>query len=46
VNRRATVLLVLWSAALLAAPTFADPYTLSVLTLVLWLAYTARRGTS
>jgi branched-chain amino acid transport system permease protein len=42
VNRRATVLLVLWSAALLAAPSFADPYTLSVLTLVLWLAYTGQ----
>ena len=41
-NRRATVLLALGSAALLAAPMVADPYTLSVLTLVLWLAYTGQ----
>lgn len=39
---RAAALLGAWAAALLAAPAWVDPYTLSVLTLVLWLAYTGQ----
>jgi branched-chain amino acid transport system permease protein len=37
--RRGALLLGLWLAALLAAPAVVDAYLLSVLTLVLWLAY-------
>ncbi|MEJ0068014.1 MAG: branched-chain amino acid ABC transporter permease [Pseudomonadota bacterium] len=41
-SRRSAVLLALWTALLLVAPLLVDAYLLSVLTLVLWLAYTGQ----
>jgi branched-chain amino acid transport system permease protein len=40
--RRGALLLALWGALMLAAPFLIDAYLLSVLTLVLWLAYTGQ----